>query len=58
MNLAAAGTAARGCIGNTICAGRVFFGARLSDRKGLSEYLTGLEPLDGIIQTPQDASFT
>ena len=29
----------------------VFWRLGLSDRKGLSEYLTGLEPLDGIIQT-------
>jgi len=29
----------------------VYWRLGLSDRKGLSEYLTGLEPLDGIIQT-------
>jgi capsular exopolysaccharide synthesis family protein len=29
----------------------VFWRLGLSDRKGLSEFLTGLEPLDGIIQT-------
>jgi capsular exopolysaccharide synthesis family protein len=34
----------------------VFWRLGLSDRKGLSEYLTGLEPLDGIIQTHKTLS--